>query len=55
MKLLEQAVFGMEGPEFRFERLEEAQLELDSTQKQHYAHHNSQRDTEMQKIDDHCF
>ena len=40
--LLEQAVYGKAGPEFRFDKLEEKQSELGIAVKQHYEQHNGQ-------------
>jgi siroheme synthase (precorrin-2 oxidase/ferrochelatase) len=39
MVLLEQTVFRADGPEFRFEKLEKAQLEISVDVKTHYEFH----------------
>ena len=41
MMLLETAVFGKEGPERRFEKLEKAHIEIIVDQKTHYEFHKN--------------
>jgi len=41
MVLLETAVFGKEGPERRFEKLEKAHIEIIVDQKTHYEFHKN--------------
>lgn len=55
MTLLETAVFGKDGPERRFEKLEKAHLEMMIDQKTHHEFHKNQRSQLESKLDSEVF